>query len=37
MLRVKDLEPFLEFELAANERAWIRNFRAWVRERFAAS
>lgn len=37
MLRVKDLEPFLEFELAANETAWIRNFRAWVRERFLAS
>ena len=33
-LRVKDLEPFLEFELAADERAWIRKFRVWVRERF---
>ncbi len=36
-LRVKDLEPFLEFELAANETAWIRAFRAWVRERFPTS
>lgn len=34
MLRVKDLEPFLDFELAADETAWIRSFRAWVRERF---
>ncbi|HEX7380343.1 MAG TPA: Uma2 family endonuclease [Pirellulales bacterium] len=34
MLRVKDLEPFLDFELAADETAWIRGFRAWVRERF---
>ncbi|OYV93279.1 MAG: hypothetical protein B7Z73_03655 [Planctomycetia bacterium 21-64-5] len=34
MLRVKDLEPFLDFELAADETAWIRNFRDWVRERF---
>lgn len=34
MLRVKDLEPFLNFELAADETTWIRNFRAWVRERF---
>ena len=34
MLRVKDLEPFLNFELAANETVWIRKFRAWVRERF---
>ncbi|HEX7450519.1 MAG TPA: hypothetical protein VF306_23365 [Pirellulales bacterium] len=34
MLRVIDLEPFLEFEVAANETAWIRTFRAWVRERF---
>lgn len=34
MLRVKDLEPFLDFELAADETAWIRKFRAWVRERF---
>ncbi|HVA47846.1 MAG TPA: Uma2 family endonuclease [Pirellulales bacterium] len=36
MLRVKDLEPFLEFELAADETAWIRKFRGWVRERFMA-
>ena len=34
MLRVKDLEPFLEFEIAADESAWIRGFRAWVRKRF---
>lgn len=34
MLRVKDLEPFLEFEVAADESAWIRQFRAWVRQRF---
>lgn len=33
-LRVKDLEPFLEVELAADESAWIRKFRVWVRERF---
>ena len=33
-LRVKDLEPFLEFELAADESAWIRKFRIWVREAF---
>ena len=37
VLRVKDLESFLDFELAANETTWIRKFRAWVRERFAAS
>ena len=34
MLRVKDLEPFLDFEVSADETAWIRKFRAWVRERF---
>jgi Uma2 family endonuclease len=34
LLRVKDLAPFLDFELAADETAWIRRFRAWVRERF---
>ena len=33
-LRVKDLNAFLDFELAADETAWIRKFRAWVRERF---
>ena len=33
-LRVKDLEPFLDFELAADETSWIRKFRSWVRERF---
>jgi Uma2 family endonuclease len=36
MLRVKDLEAFLDFELWANETAWIRKFRVWVRERFLA-
>lgn len=36
LLRVKDLEPFLDFELAADESAWIRTFQAWVRERFVA-
>jgi Uma2 family endonuclease len=34
MLRVKELEPFLDFELSADETAWIRKFQAWVRERF---
>ena len=34
-LRVKDLEPFLDFEVAADQTAWIRKFRAGVRERFA--
>lgn len=37
MLRVKDLEPFLDFELAADESAWIRKFQAWVRGRFIVS
>ena len=36
MLRVKDLEPFLDFEVSADETAWIRRFRVWVRERFIA-
>lgn len=35
MLRVKELEAFLDFNLAADESAWIRQFRAWVRDRFA--
>jgi Uma2 family endonuclease len=34
MLRVKELEPFLDLELADDESAWIRKFRGWVRERF---
>lgn len=34
---MKDLEPFLDFELAADESAWIQNFRAWVRARFLAA
>ena len=37
MLRVKDLEPFLHFELAADESAWIRKFQTWVRERFIST
>lgn len=37
MLRVKDLEPFLDFQLAADELAWIRKFRAWLHERFPTS
>ncbi|HQU44543.1 MAG TPA: Uma2 family endonuclease [Pirellulales bacterium] len=37
MLRVKDLEPFLDFNLSADESAWIRTFQAWVRDRFLAS
>jgi Uma2 family endonuclease len=37
MLRVKDLQPFLDFELSVDETAWIRKFRAWVRERFLAN
>lgn len=35
MLCVKDLEPFLEFQSADEESAWIAQFRHWVRERFA--
>ena len=34
MLRVKELEQFLDVELALDESAWINSFRAWVRERF---
>ncbi|MGH7135627.1 MAG: Uma2 family endonuclease [Pirellulales bacterium] len=37
MLRVKDLEPFLDFELAASETTWVRKFRAWVRERYIST
>lgn len=29
-LRVKDLDAFLDFQLAADETSWIRQFRAWV-------
>jgi Uma2 family endonuclease len=36
MLRVKDLEPFLDFDLSADESTWIRQFRSWMRERFVA-
>jgi Uma2 family endonuclease len=34
MLRVKDLERFLDFDLADDESAWLRQFRVWVREQF---
>lgn len=34
MLRVKDLEAFLDFQSAADESAWIRGFRLWVRDKF---
>jgi Uma2 family endonuclease len=36
MLRVKELERFLDVEQALDESAWLNSFRAWVRERFAA-
>jgi Uma2 family endonuclease len=36
MLRVKDLEPFLDRKLAADESQWILGFRQWVHERFGA-
>jgi Uma2 family endonuclease len=36
MLRVKDLEPFLDRKLAADQSEWILGFRRWVRERFGA-
>ncbi|HJT34032.1 MAG TPA: hypothetical protein VJ783_18445 [Pirellulales bacterium] len=32
--QLRENEPFLEFEVAADESAWGRGFRAWVRERF---
>ena len=35
MLRVKDLEQFLDVEQALDESAWLNAFREWVRERFA--
>lgn len=35
-VRVKDLEPFIEWPRAADESAWIRSFRDWVRDRFLA-
>ena len=34
MLRVKDVEEFLDPVQALDESAWINAFRAWVRERF---
>lgn len=34
MLRVKDLEEFLDPQQALDESAWINSFRAWIRERF---
>lgn len=36
MLRVKDLDAFVDLNLAEDETAWIRKFRAWVREQFPA-
>lgn len=36
MLRVKELEPFLNAELADDETQWLLAFRDWVRERFGA-
>ncbi|HEX5445495.1 MAG TPA: Uma2 family endonuclease [Pirellulales bacterium] len=36
-LRVADLEQFIDFEQASDESAWIKVFRAWVRERFCAA
>lgn len=36
MLRVKDLEPFMDAELADDESQWLLAFRQWVRERFGA-
>ncbi|HVA47479.1 MAG TPA: Uma2 family endonuclease [Pirellulales bacterium] len=36
MLRVKDLEPFLDVELAGDESQWLLAFRQWVQERFGA-
>ncbi|HVA47478.1 MAG TPA: Uma2 family endonuclease [Pirellulales bacterium] len=36
MLRVKDLEPFLDPKLTADESQWSRVFRQWVQERFGA-
>lgn len=35
MLRVQELEQFLDVEQALDESAWLNAFRAWVRERFA--
>jgi Uma2 family endonuclease len=37
MLRVKELEQFLDFDLALDESAWINSFRGWVRERFVGA
>lgn len=37
MLRVKELERFLDVEQALDESAWLNSFRAWVRQRFAAA
>jgi Uma2 family endonuclease len=37
MLRVKDLEEFLDPEQALDESAWINSFRGWVRERFGST
>lgn len=35
MLRVKDLEQFIDFEQASDESAWIKAFRVWARQRFS--
>lgn len=37
MLRVKELEQFLDVEQALDESAWINSFRGWVRQRFSAA
>lgn len=34
MLRIGELEQFVDWELADDESAWIRSFREWVREKF---
>jgi Uma2 family endonuclease len=34
MLRIKDLEEFLDAGQALDESAWINSFRGWVRKRF---
>jgi Uma2 family endonuclease len=36
MLRVKDLGPFLDRKLAADESQWTLHFRKWVHERFGS-
>lgn len=36
MLRISELEQFVDPDLADDESAWIRSFREWVRQRFRA-